>query len=503
MRVIVDLVVNHTSDKHPWFRRRRASRGQPVPRLLRVARPTRRRTPPTRSCSRTRRRASGRTTSRTGEWYLHRFYQHQPDLNVDQPGGARRDRQGDGLLAGAGRRRASASTRCRSSSNARASTTGGRRGSPTRTSTCARCARSWVGRQRRRHPARRGEPAATTQQRQFFGGDDGDELTMHVRLHHHAEHLPVAGPRGRRARWSRRWPAGRRSRRTASGPPSCATTTSSPSTSSPTTSAQEVFAAFGPDPDMQLYGRGLRRRLPPMLGGDPRRIRMVYSLLFSLPGTPVLFYGEEIGMGEDLASTGRLAVRTPMQWTAGRNGGFSTAAPSRLCRPVVEGGFGPEHVNVADQRRDPESLLSFMSLLDPPLPRVARSSAGATFERARAAARAGARPRLRAGTTARWSPCTTSARAAHGAAAARRLRRSHRLVDLLQDGSTPSPDDGPGRARARGLRVPLAARGRRGQPTAGLRGLHRYEGPSGRRVRPPAPAPPPARGRAPGPRARR
>ena len=67
---------------------------------------------------------------------------------------------------------------------------------------------------------------------------------------------------------------------------------------------EEVFAAFGPDEDMQLYGRGLRRRLPPMLGGDPDRIRMAYSLLFSLPGTPVLFYGEEIGMGENLAVDG-------------------------------------------------------------------------------------------------------------------------------------------------------------------------------------------------------
>jgi glycosidase len=100
-----------------------------------------------------------------------------------------------------------------------------------------------------------------------------------------------------------------------------------------------------------------------MLDGDPRRVRMVYSLLFSLPGTPVLFYGEEIGMGENLAAEGRLAVRTPMQWSAGRNGGFSTAAPSRLPGPVTEGAFGPEHVNVEAQRRDPDSLLSFMTLL--------------------------------------------------------------------------------------------------------------------------------------------
>jgi glycosidase len=90
---------------------------------------------------------------------------------------------------------------------------------------------------------------------------------------------------------------------------------------------------------------------------------MVYSLLFSLPGTPVLFYGEEIGMGEDLSAEGRLAVRTPMQWTSGRNGGFSPADPDRLPGPVVSGGFAPEFVNVADQRRDEDSLLSFVKLL--------------------------------------------------------------------------------------------------------------------------------------------
>ena len=123
---------------------------------------------------------------------------------------------------------------------------------------------------------------------------------------------------------------------------------------------QEVFDAFGPEADMQLYGRGLRRRLPSMLGGDQRRMRMAYSLAFSLPGTPVLFYGEEIGMAENLGVPGRLAVRTPMQWTAGDNGGFSKAQKRRLTRPLPDGLYGPERVNAADQRHDHQSFWWFM-----------------------------------------------------------------------------------------------------------------------------------------------
>ena len=127
---------------------------------------------------------------------------------------------------------------------------------------------------------------------------------------------------------------------------------------------QEVFDAFGPDQDMQLFDRGLRRRLPPMLGGDERRIRMAYSLMFSLPGTPVLFYGEEIGMGENLDVPGRLSVRTPMQWQPGDNGGFSTAGKRSLVRPGHRGCVRRRtQVNVARQRSDPDSLWSFVQRL--------------------------------------------------------------------------------------------------------------------------------------------
>jgi maltose alpha-D-glucosyltransferase/alpha-amylase len=113
----------------------------------------------------------------------------------------------------------------------------------------------------------------------------------------------------------------------------------------------EAFAAFAPEEDMRIFGRGIRRRLAPMLGGDVRRLAMAHSLMFALPGTPVIWYGEEIGMGDDLSLPERSSVRTPMQWSDEPNAGFSTASADRLIRPVVTGGaFGFERVNAMAQR---------------------------------------------------------------------------------------------------------------------------------------------------------
>jgi maltose alpha-D-glucosyltransferase/alpha-amylase len=122
----------------------------------------------------------------------------------------------------------------------------------------------------------------------------------------------------------------------------------------------DVFAAFGPKPEMRLYDRGIRRRLAPMLGNDRRRIELAYSLQFTLRGTPVIRYGEEIGMGEDLALEGRDAIRTPMQWEDRPNAGFSTAPAADLFRPVISTGeYGYPAVNAAAQRQDRDSLLSW------------------------------------------------------------------------------------------------------------------------------------------------
>jgi maltose alpha-D-glucosyltransferase/alpha-amylase len=122
---------------------------------------------------------------------------------------------------------------------------------------------------------------------------------------------------------------------------------------------KEVFAAFGPDKDMQLYQRGIRRRLAPMLQGDRRRLELAYSLMMTLPGTPVIRYGDEIGMGDNLKLPERNCARTPMQWSTEPNAGFTKNDKPIL--PVISNGpYGFEHVNVADQRRDPNSLLNWM-----------------------------------------------------------------------------------------------------------------------------------------------
>jgi maltose alpha-D-glucosyltransferase/alpha-amylase len=125
---------------------------------------------------------------------------------------------------------------------------------------------------------------------------------------------------------------------------------------------QEILTQFNLDKEkVWIYDRGIRCRFPPMVQGDPRRVRLAYSLMFTLPGTPVLFYGEEIGLGDDLSQEERNSIRAPMQWSDEPNAGFSTAPPDQLLRPVIsDDQFGYKHLNVIDQRRDSSSLLNWM-----------------------------------------------------------------------------------------------------------------------------------------------
>uniref|UniRef100_UPI0039658D30 maltose alpha-D-glucosyltransferase n=1 Tax=Deinococcus radiodurans (strain ATCC 13939 / DSM 20539 / JCM 16871 / CCUG 27074 / LMG 4051 / NBRC 15346 / NCIMB 9279 / VKM B-1422 / R1) TaxID=243230 RepID=UPI0039658D30 len=120
-----------------------------------------------------------------------------------------------------------------------------------------------------------------------------------------------------------------------------------------------MYAAYAPDARMKI-NVGIRRRLAPLLDNDRRRIELLNTVLLALPGSPVLYYGDEIGMGDDLGLPDRNGVRTPMQWNAGTSGGFSTAQPSDCFFPPIQDpvyGFG--RVNVQSQLQDPSSLLKW------------------------------------------------------------------------------------------------------------------------------------------------
>jgi trehalose synthase len=358
MRVILDLVVNHTSDRHPWFRSARASRSSPY-RDWYVWRDEPPPDAPQDVVFPDQETSVWTWDERAGQYYLHRFYKHQPDLNVANS--AVRDEiakvMGFWLELGVAGFRVDAVPFLLETTGVLDA--GEELPDP---HDYLRDLRAFLGR-RVGDAVLLGEVNLShAEQRRFFGDEDGDELTMLFDFIG-MQRLYLSLARGQAEPVARALLE--RPEVPSDGQWATFVRNHDELTLDKLTDDErrEVFAAFGPEPEMQLYGRGLRRRLPPMLDGDPRRLRMAYSLLFSLPGTPVLFYGEEIGMGENLAAEGRLAVRTPMQWTAGHNGGFSEAPPSRLSGPVVEGGFSPEHVNVEAQRRDGDSLLAFVTLL--------------------------------------------------------------------------------------------------------------------------------------------
>jgi maltose alpha-D-glucosyltransferase/alpha-amylase len=126
----------------------------------------------------------------------------------------------------------------------------------------------------------------------------------------------------------------------------------------------EVFETFGPEPSMQIYDRGIRRRLAPMLNGDLHLLKFCYSILFTLPGIPVIRYGDEIAMGDDLSLKGRNPVRTPMQWSSEQNAGFSKAADSDVLHHVIDWGeFDYRAVNVMDAQSNSHSLLNWIQRL--------------------------------------------------------------------------------------------------------------------------------------------
>jgi maltose alpha-D-glucosyltransferase/alpha-amylase len=354
IRVMVDLVVNHTSDQHPWFQ---AARSDPRSKYrdYYVWAPT----PPANH-------ASGMMFPGVQEstwtydtvaqaYYFHRFYAHQPDLNLGNPAVREEIRKimGFWLELGVSGFRVDAAPFLIERKGLQPTEVEVRR-----PHTFFRYMRSFLS-------WRRGDAALLAEANVSMADVDeyvgaGDKLHMLFNFHVN-QYFFLALARRDAA------PLLGALRRMDVLPPTAQWANFLRNHDEldlgqlDEDDREAVYGEFAPDAGMRLYGRGIRRRLAPMLGNDRRRIELAYSLLLALPGTPVIRYGDEIGMGEDLTLPERLSVRTPMQWDATRNGGFSTADESRIVRPVVvEGTYGIDTVNATAQQRDPGSLLNWL-----------------------------------------------------------------------------------------------------------------------------------------------
>ena len=350
IRVIIDLVVNHTSDQHPWFL---AAQRDPDSRYrgYYVWADT---APDGADAGMVFPGVETSTWTRddvSGSYYFHRFYRHQPDLNLANPAVREEIRKimGFWLELGVSGFRVDAAPFLidrKGSSAARDSR---------RPHTFFRYMRnllSW----RRGDAALLAEANVPMEEIADYVGD-GDKLHLLFNFHLN-RHLFLALATGRAEAFT-----------TAVQGLALLPDTSQWANfirnhdeldlSQLTPEEREsTYSAFARDEAMQLYGRGIRRRLASMMNADRRRLELAHSLMMSQVGTPVLYYGDEIGMGDELSLPEREAVRTPMQWTADVNAGFSTASPEQLARPLVsEGPYGPAAVNVAAQQLDQNSFL--------------------------------------------------------------------------------------------------------------------------------------------------
>jgi maltose alpha-D-glucosyltransferase/alpha-amylase len=350
IRVIIDLVVNHTSDAHPWFRHARSSKDshyrdwyvwadkKPANADKGVVFPGVQKSTWTRD-------------KEAKAWYFHRFYDFQPDLNTSNPHVQAEILKimGFWIQLGVSGFRMDAVPFVIATKGVTVKT-------PVEQYDMLRSLREFL-QWRQGDAIILAEANVLPKTDMEYFGDDGDRMQMmfnfHVNQHLFyalaaadsrplADALKATRPRPATAQWGLflrnhdELDLGR------------------------LTKAQRdtVFKRFGPDKHMQLYDRGIRRRLAPMLGGNRRRLELAYSLMCTLPGTPVIRYGDEIGMGDNLDLPERNCARTPMQWSTEPHAGFTTS--DRPCSPVIDAGpYGFEHVNVAKQRRDADSLLNW------------------------------------------------------------------------------------------------------------------------------------------------
>jgi trehalose synthase len=354
IRVIADLVVNHTSVDHPWFQAARADRGSPYRDFYVWADQ-----PPAEGPKDVvfpgQETSNWELDERAGQYYLHRFYKSMPDLNIANPRVRDEIHKVVGFwleLGLSGFRVDAAPFLIEHAGIDEAGL-----GDPHE---YLRDLRAFLDRRRGDAILLAEANLPPADMRRFFGDEDGDEMHMLFNfLVNQKLFLSVVRQRAAPlAEALGALPSIPETNQWANFVKNHDELTLDKLSEA---EREEVFAALAPDADMRIYGRGIRRRVPPMLAGDRRRLELVYSLLFALPGTPVLLYGEELGMGDDPTVEGRGSVRIAMQWDDGPNCGFTSARP-RV--PVVEDGdFGCGRVNVGDQRRDPRSLLNWTERL--------------------------------------------------------------------------------------------------------------------------------------------
>jgi maltose alpha-D-glucosyltransferase/alpha-amylase len=355
LRVVAELAVNHTSDQHPWFQAARAAPpGSPLRDFyLWSETPDRFRDASVLYADAARSNWTWDPLARA--YYWHRFFEYQPDLNYDNPAVRAEmvkvvrfwfDRGLDGLcLGGVSYLIEREGTTCENLPETHALL------KELRTAVDAA------------YPGRmllagvNGWPADV---RPYFGR--GDEC-------HTAPHLPLAQRLFLALRQEERHPVEDILRQTPVIPDNCQWVLllrnhDELMLSLATDEERDyMYREYAADPRMRLHA-GIRRRLAPLVGNSRRRLELLYSLLFSLPGAPVLYYGDEIGMGDNIYLGDRSAVRTPMQWSADRNGGFSDADFARLyAPPVTDPVYGYTSVNVDAEQRDPSSLLHWLRRL--------------------------------------------------------------------------------------------------------------------------------------------
>jgi maltose alpha-D-glucosyltransferase/alpha-amylase len=354
LRVITELVLNHTSDQHAWFQEARSSREHPR-RDWYVWSETDERYAHARIIFLDTERSNWAWEPLTKAYYWHRFFSHQPDLNYDNP--VVREEIWNvmkfWLEMGVDGFRVDAVPYLIERDG----------------TTCENLPETHAVLKFLRARVDEHFPAAVLlaeanqwpeDVRAYFG--DGDEFHM-------AFHFPLMPRMFMALRLEDRKPLVEIVERTPAIPEICQwgifLRNHDELTLEMVTDIERdyMYEEYARDPVARI-NLGIRRRLAPLLEGDRRRVELMNGLLMSLPGSPIVYYGDEIGMGDNIYLGDRNGVRTPMQWNGGWNAGFSTADPERLAQPLISNPlYGYQAVNVESQRRTDHSLLNWMRRL--------------------------------------------------------------------------------------------------------------------------------------------